>query len=166
MNGYERVKGITPQELSGNDAEVMAKYGDIIYETYTPRHTRMPLAKRAAQFLPFAALTGYEEAIAETGRLTEARRELSEEEKEDLDHRFAVLFRHIKERPTVEITIFEPDERKEGGRYVTKTVTVRRIDTLNRVLVDQARQAYPLDEIRSMEGKLFDRASKIGQPPE
>ena len=90
---------------------------------------------RAAQFAPFAALTGYEESIEETARLTDHRIELSEDDIEDINAKLNFIKEYIKERPEVTITYFQPDERKEGGAYITVTGNARRIDEVNRVLV-------------------------------
>ena len=99
------------------------------------KHPRMSRMNRAAQFAPFAALTGYEESIEETARLTDRRIELSEYEIEELNEKLNFIQEHIKERPEVSITYFQPDERKEGGAYITVTGKVRRIDEANKVLV-------------------------------
>lgn len=90
---------------------------------------------RAAQFAPFAALTGYEESIAETARLTDRRIELSEYEIEELNAKLNFIQDHIKEHPKVTVTYFQPDDRKEGGTYVTVTGKVRKIDEVNRVII-------------------------------
>ena len=99
------------------------------------KHPRMSRMNRAAQFAPFAALTGYEESIEETARLTDRRIELSEYEIEELNAKLNFIQEHIKERPEVTITYFQPDERKEGGAYITVTGKVRRIDEASKVLV-------------------------------
>ena len=99
------------------------------------KHPRMSRMNRAAQFAPFAALTGYEESIEETARLTDRRIELSEFEIEELNAKLNFIQEHIKERPEVTITYFQPDERKEGGSYITVSGKVRRIDEANKVLV-------------------------------
>lgn len=99
------------------------------------KHPRMSRMNRAAQFAPFAALTGYEESIEETARLTDRRIELSEYEIEELNAKLNFIQEHIKERPEVTITYFQTDERKEGGAYITVTGNVRRIDEVNGVLV-------------------------------
>ena len=99
------------------------------------KHPRMSRMNRAAQFAPFAALTGYEESIEETARLTDHRIELSEYEIEELNAKLNFIQEHIKERPEVTITYFQPDERKEGGSYITVSGKVRRIDEANKVLV-------------------------------
>ena len=94
------------------------KYGDIIHLPHpvSEKHPRMPMQDRAAQFSPFAALTGYEEAIYETGRLTEEKTELGEEEKAILDRKQQLLLEKLDERPTLTVTYFVPDEKKSGGR--------------------------------------------------
>ena len=98
------------------------------------KHPRMSRMNRAAQFAPFAALTGYEESIEETARLTDRRIELSEYEIEELNAKLNFIQEHIKERPEVTITYFQPDERKEGGKYLTVTGRVRWIDAVNGVM--------------------------------
>ena len=103
------------------------------------KYPRMSRMNRAAQFAPFAALTGYEESIEETARLTDRRIELSEYEIEELNEKLNFIQEHIKERPEVTITYFQPDERKEGGAYITVTGKVRRIDEVNGVLVFECR---------------------------
>ena len=101
----------------------------------------MSLSKRAAQFLPFAALTGFEGEIAETGRLTQAAPELGEDALVALDRQLALLRQRLPEQPEVTITRFVPDEKKDGGQYETLTGRVRRLDEPNRTrsLTDGAR---------------------------
>lgn len=112
------------------------KYDDIIA---LPRpksaHEPMPMSDRAAQFSPFAALTGYEDAIGETARLTDARVELGESAVEELERKLTDLAAHISERPEISVTYFVPDGRKSGGVYVTRTGALKRIDELERALV-------------------------------
>ena len=95
-------------------------YDDIINLPHhvSTRHPQMSMYDRAAQFSPFAALTGYDDAIQETGRLTEQKIELDEETLEKLDERFQILQEHLGEQPEVRFTYFKPDERKEGGAYL------------------------------------------------
>ena len=112
------------------------KYGDMLYMTY-PFQTdrpRMNRADRAAQFSPFAALTGFDGVVAETARLTEERPEMSEEQKAAIDKALAELLRRIEEKPEAEIVFFQPDARKAGGEYAKKRGAVRRIDEVNRVI--------------------------------
>ena len=102
-------------------------YADIIDlpRPVSRTHPRMSLLNRAAQFAPFAALTGYGDVIEETARLTDRRIELSESEQAELNDRLSALARHLPAEAT--LTWFVPDGRKDGGRYESKTLTVRRV---------------------------------------
>ncbi len=95
----------------------------------------MPMIDRAAQFQPFRALTGYEDAVRETARLTDRRIELTEEEKARLDAALQRLMDSISSRPQVSVTWFQPDKRKAGGAYVTTTGRLKKIDDLEGVLI-------------------------------
>lgn len=99
------------------------RYEDILHmkRPVSVKHPRMSLYDRAAQFSPFAALTGHEEVIEETGRLTGEKMDLTEQKKEQLDRRLQMLRGHLCEKPTVAITFFQKDEKKEGGCYLTVT---------------------------------------------
>ena len=112
------------------------QYDDIINlpRPVSKKHPPMPMSKRAAQFLPFAALTGFEGEIAETGRLTQAAPELGEDALVALDRQLALLRQRLPEQPEVTITRFVPDEKKDGGQYETLTGRVRRLDEPNRTL--------------------------------
>ena len=125
------------------------KYDDIIALPHPePRtHPRMSLHDRAAQFSPFAALTGHSAAIAETGRLTDSRITLDESEMARVDAELQHLQELLPSRPTVSITYFVPDERKAGGSYQTITGVVRRIDTVNSVLLLTDQRAIPIPDI-------------------
>ena len=134
------------------------KYDDIIG---LPHHVsatrpRMSMIDRAAQFSPFQALTGYGAAIQETGRLTDRKIELSEDERIVLDMKQQILLDNIRERPDVSITYFIPDERKDGGSYVTVTGNVKKIDDYQRLLILTERAQIPLDEIVDIESELFN----------
>ena len=106
------------------------RYDDIIELPHhvSRKHPQMPLMDRAAQFAPFAALTGHEAAIKETARLTEEEIELNEDSKALLDLRLQELLEHLAEQPTVTVTYFCPDERKAGGAYETVTGRVKKVD--------------------------------------
>ena len=127
----------------------MHRYDDIIHLPHHQSGTRphMSLHDRAAQFSPFAALTGYDAAVEEAARLTEQKLELSEEAKAALSAKLTEIREHIKERPEVTITYFVPDERKAGGTYVTVTGTVRRIDDFERVVIMQDQGRIRIDDI-------------------
>ena len=103
------------------------KYDDIIHLPHhtSSRHPRMSMADRAAQFSPFAALSGHEDAIRETARLTTERAELSESRKEELNEQLVWLREHPDARERVTVTYFRPDAKKAGGAYVTVTGAVR-----------------------------------------
>ena len=116
----------------------------------------MSAADRAAQFSPFAALTGYADILAETGRLTERRMELSDEEKERLDSRLRMALARFAESPVVAITYFQPDGKKSGGAYQTVSGVVRQIDALARSVRLSDGTQIPLDEISAVEGDLFE----------
>ena len=115
----------------------MGKYDDIID---LPHHIsatrpRMPMIDRAAQFMPFRALTGYEDAVHETSRLTDERVELTEDEKALLDAKLQRLTDRLASRPQVTLTWFQPDKRKAGGAYVTTTGRLKKIDDFEGVLL-------------------------------
>ena len=114
-------------------------------------HPRMDRKKRAAQFAPFAALSGHGTAIAETARLTERRIELDEDVKAALDFKQQMLMDRIDEHPDVSVTWFQPDGKKDGGRYVTTTGRLKRIDEVERVLVMEDKTTVPLDDIISID---------------
>ena len=119
----------------------MTEYDDIIdLPRPKSKHEPMPMSDRAAQFSPFAALTGYGDAIDETARLTDARIELSEEERAELDYKQL-------DAPTVTVTYFIPDERKSGGAYVTHTGVLKRVDEVERMVVFKDGLRVPLDEV-------------------
>jgi hypothetical protein len=116
----------------------------------------MTASDRAAQFSPFAALTGYDAAIKETARLTDERVKLDEYMKVVLSDRLQIIADRIKERPEIVITYFQPDEKKNGGAYVTAISTAKKIDEYERVVVMTDGTAIPIDEIISIDGKIFE----------
>lgn len=124
-------------------------YDDIIHlpRPVSKKHPPMPLTKRAAQFLPFAALTGFEAEIAEAARLTEAAPELGEDALAALDEQLISLRQRLAERPGVTVTRFVPDEKKSGGRYETLTGQARRLDEAGRVLILTDGTRIDLDSI-------------------
>ena len=133
------------------------KYSDIIHLPHpvSEKHPRMPMQDRAAQFSPFAALTGYEEAIYETGRLTEERAELDEEEKAILDRKQRLLLEKLYERPTLTVTFFVPDEKKSSGRYITKTGNLKKLHLLEKWILLTDGTKIPLEDVKNIESPLF-----------
>lgn len=132
-------------------------YDDIINLPHhvSATHPQMPLADRAAQFSPFAALTGHDAAIKETARLTDERVELDENSKAVIDERLQILRKHCKEQPQVSVTYFKPDERKQGGTYVTAAGKVRKMDSYGRSLLFENDITVRMDDIIAIEGELF-----------
>ena len=133
------------------------KYDDIIHLPHptSKKYPRMSVRDRAAIFSPFSALSGHGAAIAETARLTDQRMELNEDAKVELDRRQAVLLEHIGEQPEVTVTWFRPDDRKEGGIYVTTVGRARKIDEFKRILSMVSGQKIVLDDIVQIESQLF-----------
>ena len=123
------------------------KYAGIMNLPHHVSLTRpqMPISDRAAQFSPFAALTGYGDAIDETARLTDHRIELSEEERTELDYKQQYL--STLDSPMVTVTYFVPDSRKSGGAYVTHTGVLKRVDEVERMMVFVDGTQVPLDEV-------------------
>ena len=136
-------------------------YDDIIarHRPISRKHPPMSVSDRAAQFSPFAALTGYADILAETGRLTERRMDLSDEEKERLGNRLRMALIRGAESPVVAITYFQPDAKKTGGTYRTESGVIRQIDTLTRSVRFAEGRLIPLDEISAVEGNLFESQS-------
>ena len=132
-------------------------YDDIINLPHptSKRHPRMPIRDRAAIFSPFAALSGHGAAIAETARLTDQRMELDEDTKMELDLKQQVLNNITEEHPEITVTWFRPDERKEGGAYVTTAGRLKRIDEVERALVLTDGTAIPLADVVGIEGDCF-----------
>ncbi len=118
-------------------------------------HPHMSLYDRAAQFAPFKALTGYEDDVEETARLTDDRIELDEERIAYLDARLQLLEEHLAEAPTVSITYFVPDARKDGGSYETVSGIVKKIDTVRRVIVLRDGLRIAIDDVYGISGELF-----------
>ena len=125
------------------------RYDEIINLPHHISKTRpqMPMSNRAAQFAPFAALTGYDSAIKETGRLTDERIELDEEALTALDRKYQLLMDTLDDAPEVTIIYFQPDERKAGGQYVSATGTVKKVDTFGRRILLQDGTRIPLDSV-------------------
>lgn len=125
------------------------EYDDIINLPHhvSKKHPHMSLDARAAQFAPFAALTGYDEQVKETARLTNERKELADGLKMILDEKIQDVQKNIYERPQVTITYFVPDSRKQGGKYVTTTGNVIKIDEFTRNIIFENKTQIPISEI-------------------
>ena len=139
------------------------KYDDIIHLPHptSNKHPRMSIRDRAAMFSPFAALSGHGAAIAETARLTDRRMELDEDTRAELDQKQTVLLEHIGEQPEVTVTWFQPDERKDGGSYVTATGRLKKIDEAARTLILLDGTAIPLEDVGAAQKRLSELRGKI-----
>ena len=133
------------------------RYDEIMELPHHVSKTRpqMPMSDRAAQFAPFAALTGYDSAIKETGRLTDERIELDEEALTALDMKYQLLMDALNEAPKVTITYFQPDERKAGGKYITATSAVKKVDDFERLITMWDGTRIPMDDVLSIDGEPF-----------
>lgn len=127
----------------------MNNYDDIINLPHhvSVKHPRLSKEQRAAQFAPFAALTGYGDAIKETARITEDRIELDEEEKKKIDNKILELKNKINDKPKVTITFFVPDTKKSGGEYVTIIGNLKRIDEYNKLLILEDKKKISIEDI-------------------
>ena len=124
-------------------------YDDIINLPHhvSKRHPQMSMMNRAAQFAPFAALTGYDDAIKETIRLTDEWMDLDEETNEKLNNTIALLREKIKEHPSIKVTYFKKDKKKDGGSYKTVIGILKNIDDYNSTLVMANDIVIPLHAI-------------------
>ena len=132
-------------------------YDDIIDLPHHVSATRpqMSMMDRAAQFSPFAALTGYDAAIKETGRLTDEKIEMDEEALNILNMKFQILMNCLDDEPEVTFTYFKPDEHKDGGAYIEVTDKVKKVDEFERLIVMQNGMKMPMDDILNIEGVIF-----------
>lgn len=133
----------------------MNNYDDIRnHSRYKLKHHQpMSMWSRAAQFSPFATLTGYDDEIDEVARLTDRREELTEDELNGLNQAFQKLLERASDRPLVSVTYFQPDERKDGGEYVSYTGRFRFFDETERILHFTDRTEIPVDDIFHIEMK-------------
>lgn len=127
----------------------MGKYDDIIGLPHHVSATRphMPMIDRAAQFMPFRALTGYEGAVQETARLTDEKIELTGDEKAALGAKLQRLADNLGSQPPVTLVYFRPDEKKSGGAYVTAAGQLKKIDQHMGVLILTGGERIPIEDI-------------------
>lgn len=135
----------------------MNNYDDIInLDRPISKHKKLGIDSRAAQFAPFAALTGYDSAVKETARLTDRRIEIDEGIKEGLSNKLYYIQENLNIRPEVTFMYFVPDSKKLGGKYIEKKGIVRKIDMIEQYvqLIDKSK--ILINEIISIESELFD----------
>lgn len=135
----------------------MGKYDDMLNmkRHVSTSHTPMAAENRAAQFAPFAALSGYDEAVKETGRLTGERIELDENLKEVINSKLLMIQDCIDEHHTISVTYFVPDKYKSGGRYETVTSSVKKLNIIDRRLIMSDGTDIPMNEIIDITGEIF-----------
>lgn len=133
------------------------QYDDIINLPHptSAKHPRMSLYDRAAQFSPFAALTGYDAATEETARLTDEKTELSEDAMERLNERLSLIMENIGTNQPVTITYFVPDRKKAGGAYVSHSGIIKKIDEYEHTVIMTDKTVIPIAEIREIQGGMF-----------
>jgi hypothetical protein len=159
---WHAVEGATPDQLKKQEPSILRMYGDIIDYDYqgSKKRPRMPADKRAAQFLPFAALTGFDAAIKETARETDVFHEPGEDEQENLNKALAYLLKIADQHPQVTIRRFVQDGRKPGGKYEEVAFVLKRVEKDAGYLVSMERQRYALGDVveircEGMDGVLY-----------
>ena len=136
----------------------MQDYEDIIHLPHhvSETHPRMSRLNRAAQFSPFAALTGYGAAIQEAGRLTDRKIQLDEDSQAVLDRKLAILREQLSKRPEVTVTYFQPDGKKDGGAYASFSGQVKKIQDDEKLLVFTGGTQIPFSDVLDLDGGLVD----------
>ena len=133
------------------------RYDDIINlpNPTSKKHPRMSLSDRAAQFSPFAALTGHEAAIKETARQTDEKVMLSDEVIAELNEKLKLIAETIGTQQVVRIIYFVPDNKKAGGAYISCSGCVKKIDEYEHTVVMEDKTVIPIEEISDIEGEMF-----------
>ena len=141
----------------------MSKNDDIINLPHhqSTKHPKMPVLDRAAQFLPFAALSGYDADVKEASRLTTEMPELSEDRKKELNNRLQILRKQTTPKSEVTITYFVPDTRKEGGSFCTLSGTIKKLDEQKHQIVMENGTIIPINSIYEIQSRIFDLNREI-----
>ena len=134
------------------------KYDDIIEMEHhiSKKHPQMSLYARSAQFAPFAALTGYEDAVKETGREVGDRIDIDDELKNILDTKIQILNEKIDKKNEITFTYFLQDLKKNGGEYVCVTGIIKKIDNYNQKIILEDRTEIPLNDVIDISGEIFN----------
>lgn len=135
----------------------MGKYDDIINLPHhvSKKHPQMSLEARAAQFAPFAAVTGHKEEIDEAERVTEEKEDISEEQMKILNKKLSIIMENIAQKPSIKVIYFIPDKKKSGGKYETITGNVKKVDEYKKVIILEKEIVIPMQEIVDISGDLF-----------
>lgn len=133
-------------------------YGDIITRSRPCSKTHAPMSRmqRAAQFAPFAALTGYKEEVKEAARLTSEEMLMEETQLERLNEKIHYLTSGVYKNAEITITYFEPDEKKQGGSYLTETDLLKKIDEYHKELIMNQGKRIKLNRIIDLQGTIFN----------
>ena len=135
----------------------MNNYADIInLKRPQSNHNHLSIESRASQFSPFAALTGYDNEVKETARITDKRIDIDDGLREMLNAKLNYLNDHIKENPNISITYFVKDPKKEGGKYLTKQGIIKRIDTVNEIIKFNDNMTISMNDIINITGDIFN----------
>ena len=135
----------------------MNNYEDIIKLTRPKsKHPHLGIDSRAAQFAPFAALTGYDSAVRETARLTKKKIELCDELKEVINTKLNYIENNIKDRNIITVTYFIKDEKKDGGRYESYSGIVKRVNNVEKFIKFEDNKLIEFDDILSLDGDMFN----------
>lgn len=140
-----------------SNPKTIKKYSDIIYREHPTsiKHPRMSMSARAAQFAPFAALTGYDAEIKETSRLTEREIQITEDQKEQLNLKFQIVEGAVGKNISFTFTIFLPDKKKDGGEYITKNGAVKKIDFNKGILILDSTETININSIVEINSPIF-----------
>lgn len=146
-----------------NNGKDVHRYDDMLHLPHhqSLTHPHMSHYDRAAQFSPFAALTGYDDALEETARQTDAKIILDESSIAALNEKLGIIAQHLDKRPEIVVTYFVSDGLKDGGAYITATGTVKKIDQYNRKIVFYDENSVSdgklisIDDISAIDGDLF-----------
>ena len=132
----------------------MNEYNDIINLPHyvSKKHPQMSKEARSAQFAPFAALSGYEDAIKETAKLTDNKIELSDEMINIINDKLLFIEKNIQDKPLITITYFVPDKRKNGGEYISVTNNIKQIDLINNIIILTNKKKICINDIIGISG--------------
>ena len=133
-------------------------YDDIIYLPHhvSKKRPQMTIIQRSAQFAPFAALAGYDDAVKETARLTDRKIELEDGQKEILNNKLLYILENIDSKPEVTFTYFVKDKTKSGGNYKEKTGIVRKIDMIEHYIQFIDKSKININDLIIIEGEIFN----------
>lgn len=160
--GRKLLNVIKPSVVIRHKGETMNKsYQDIIDLPYqkSTRHPHMARIDRAAQFAPFAALTGHKEVIKETARITEEKRILDDNKKFILNNNLKAIISKIDQQPLIKVVYFQEDKTKQGGQYLTIINQIKKVDEYNRVIILVNSSRIKIDDIYEIE--LSDQREEL-----